>query len=64
MSNQRGSGSTEGCRVGGNSWTGTEQGTTLDPRDSSGGQLGDPRALKALGPFRELEGEWPVGHKV
>lgn len=40
------------------------EGKTLDSRDSSGGQLGDLGALKALGPFRELEGEWPMGHEV
>lgn len=42
----------------------TEWGKTLDPRDSDGGQLSDPGALKALGLFRELEGEWPVGQEL
>lgn len=46
------------------SWIGTEKDKTLGPRDSNGRQLVDPEALKALGPFRELEREWLVGHKV
>lgn len=31
------------------SWTETKQDKTLDPRNSHGGQLGDPGALKARG---------------
>lgn len=50
--------------MGVSSWIETEQGKTLDSRDSSGGQLGDPGALKALGLFKKLEEEWSVGHKV
>lgn len=34
-----------------------EQDKTLDPRNSHGGQLGDPGALKTSWQFRELEGE-------
>lgn len=46
------------------SWTETKQDKALDPRNSHGGHLGDPGALKASWQFRELEREWPEGHKV